>query len=159
MAKYTNEQRLAALQALHQNNGNFWKTANETGVPRSTLQRWAKGTNGQASGSNASGSKTGTIMRGGGTYSRAEGKKKAFSAIMEWFDELEDPAQKAAAARELVKHIKDDYGADLLALTVEEKRREVQADTRDFDAEKRELFEWLDKAICNDCKEKLKEAE
>ena len=43
MGKYTDEQKAEALVLLDANNGNMKKTAAMLGIPRATLQTWAKG--------------------------------------------------------------------------------------------------------------------
>lgn len=40
---YSDRQRAEALAALDANGGNLYRTAEETGVPRGTLRRWANG--------------------------------------------------------------------------------------------------------------------
>lgn len=37
---YTMEFKLAVLQKLREHNGNYYRTAKETGIPNSTLKRW-----------------------------------------------------------------------------------------------------------------------
>lgn len=41
MARYSDEQRVAALAALQANAGNYEKTARETGIDKKTLRKWA----------------------------------------------------------------------------------------------------------------------
>src|SRR5262249_16637663 len=41
--RYTDEERAAALAALHANAGNLQRTAHQVGVPETTLRHWATG--------------------------------------------------------------------------------------------------------------------